>query len=241
MIEHSLPELEEHEGITVIRDTLVGGTKSRYLWQLFLHHHEVVYASSAEGTAQVALAACAQRWGKRAVIFGPARATPHPRQLQAQALGATFVAVKPGYLNVCQSKAKAWATKHGSHCLPFGAVTPQACPTIAETALALRIKPKYVWAASGSGTLISGLRKAWPTAEAHCVQVGHQLSPEQAAGAEVHDSGFKYSWAAPAEWAPFDADPHYELKGWHALKQWRDKAKPKGSVLFWCVTGSAQA
>lgn len=239
-IKHYAPEIEMHEGVTVVRDTLEGGTKARYLWQLFIRHDEIVYASSAEGTAQVALAACAKRWDKKAVIYGPARKVLHPRQVEAIKLGADYRPVKPGYMSVCAAKARRHAEARGSYLLPFGAVTPDATDVIADTANTLKVKPDFVWCASGSGTLIKGLVKAWPRAQHHVCQVGHQLTPEEVGGATIHESLFKYGWAAPANFAPFDCDAHYERKGFYALKQWMTQHKPKGKVLFWSVMSSSE-
>src|SRR4029079_15181584 len=93
------PIVMEHEGVLVVRDDLFpGGTKARFLGQLFNGAEEIVYASPAEGGAQVALATVARQLGKRATIFLARRSKPHPRTLQAKKLGAKIVPVAPGYL-----------------------------------------------------------------------------------------------------------------------------------------------
>jgi hypothetical protein len=51
------PVIIEHDGVLVVRDDLfTGGTKARFLGMMFNGADEVVYASPAEGGAQVALA-----------------------------------------------------------------------------------------------------------------------------------------------------------------------------------------
>ena len=83
------PIVVEHEGVLVVRDDLFpGGTKARFLGMLFNGADEVVYASPAEGGAQVALATVARNLGKGATIFVARRANPHPRTIQAAKLGA---------------------------------------------------------------------------------------------------------------------------------------------------------
>ena len=80
------PVVVLHDGVFVVRDDLYdGGTKARYVAQLFNEADEVVYASPAEGGAQFALATVARSLGKRATIFVAARAKPHPRTLQVTA------------------------------------------------------------------------------------------------------------------------------------------------------------
>jgi hypothetical protein len=60
----STPIVMEHDGVLVVRDDLFpGGTKARFLGLLFNGGEEVVYASPAEGGAQVALATVARRLG----------------------------------------------------------------------------------------------------------------------------------------------------------------------------------
>jgi hypothetical protein len=71
--------VEVNHGVLVVRDDLFpGGTKVRFIPALFDHANEVAYASSAEGGAQCALALVARVLGKRATIFVPERAKPHP-------------------------------------------------------------------------------------------------------------------------------------------------------------------
>ena len=155
------PTVVKHHGVFVVRDDLYpGGTKARFIAQLFCEGaEEVVYASSAEGGAQVALATVARSLGKRATIFAAARANPHPRQLEARRLGAKFVPVKPGYLNVVQARAREYCTKTKALLAPFGMRIPGCLDVIATAARKIDIKPAEVWVAAGSGTLATALRR----------------------------------------------------------------------------------
>jgi hypothetical protein len=102
----------EHEGVLVVRDDLFpGGTKARFLAMLFNGAEEVVYASPAEGAAQVALATVARNLNKRATIFVARRAKPHPRTIEASNLGAKVVSIAPGYLSVVQSRARQYCKR----------------------------------------------------------------------------------------------------------------------------------
>ena len=76
------PIIQTHHGIAVVRDDLFpGGTKARFIAQVFDGVQEAVYASPPEGGAQTAIATVARRLGKRATIFVAARTRPHPRTL----------------------------------------------------------------------------------------------------------------------------------------------------------------
>jgi hypothetical protein len=60
---------------------------------------QVVYASPAEGGAQVALATVARLLSKQATIFVAHRAKPHARIVEAAKLGAKVINIAPGYLS----------------------------------------------------------------------------------------------------------------------------------------------
>jgi hypothetical protein len=232
------PVVEEHQGVLVVRDDLFpGGTKARFIAKLFDHTDEVAYASSAEGGAQSALAYVAQELSKRATIFVPERAVPHPRQLESRRLGAKVVPVKPGYLTVVQKHAREYCQASGATPAPFGMRIPGCIDVIADTARQINCKPSQVWCAGGSGTLAIALRRAWPGAELHVVQVGHELTSTDVAGAVIHVYPRKYGWAAPAGSTPFPADPHYEAKAWQVSQAQRARI---GSILFWNAMGPAQ-
>lgn len=229
--------LEEFHGIHVVRDDLLpGGTKTRYLIELFRDPEisELVYASPAEGGAQTALAKCAAETGKQATIFVAKRAQPHPRALACKAMGAKVVQISPGYLSVVQARAKKYCDKTGAGLVPFGADMPEAIDIIAKAAKSLEIEPDEVWCAAGSGVLMRGLTAAWPNAKRHAVQIGRKLSPDEVAGAKIHVHPLKFAQEAKAR-PPFPSDPHYDAKAWETCKA----CHGGGLVVFWNVAGPA--
>jgi hypothetical protein len=146
------PITEEHEGVLVVRDDLFpGGTKARFLPTLFEDANEIVYASSAQGGAQYSLAYVANKLGKRATIFSPARKVPHPRQLEACRFGAQVIPVKPGYLSLCIARALKYCEETGAKLAPFGMSSGGCIEIIADAARLINCKPKQVWCAAGSG------------------------------------------------------------------------------------------
>lgn len=229
------PIVENHSGIAVVRDDLFkGGTKARFLPNLFRYADEVVYASPAEGGAQTALAHTAAALGKRATIFVAKRAKPHPRALEAKRVGAKVMQVTPGYLSVVQARAREYCRRTGALLAPFGVDMPEAIERIAEAARATGMAPDEVWCASGSGVLARGLAKAWPKARRHVVEVGRTLSPRDVAGATIHKAGVPFS-VAIKERPPFPSCPHYDAKAWRVCLRRRGE----GVVVFWNVTGPA--
>ena len=231
------PLVEEHHGIGVVRDDLFpGGTKARFIARMFENTDEIVYASPAQGGAQFALAYVAMQLTKNATIFVANRRVPHPRQIEARRLGAKYVLVKEGRLNVVQARARAYAAEVGATLAPFGFDAPEAIEIIGAAAAAIGESPDEVWCAAGSGTLCRALRTAWPSASHVAVAVGRDIDPATVGGARVirYPAPFEHhSLTLP----PFPSDPHYDAKAWEIC---RLKHKAGARVLFWNVTGPAQ-
>jgi hypothetical protein len=219
----------------VVRDDLFpGGTKARFLGIMFEGVNEVVYASPAEGGAQVALATVAGQLGKQATIFVARRASPHPRTVEAAQLGAKIISVAPGYLSVVQARAREYCARTGARLMPFGGDMPEALNTIAAAARAIGVEPDEVWCASGSGVLARGLAAAWPHARRHAVQVGRTLAPQDVASAIIHVYPAPFGRSARSK-TPFPCDAGYEAKAWEVTMA----HKGAGRIVFWNVTGTA--
>jgi hypothetical protein len=236
VVEIPAPVLEEHAGVLVVRDDLVpGGTKARYLAGLFAQHDRVAYASPAYGGAQLALAYCARAANKEAVIFVAKRKDPHPRTLEARAVGARVFQVPHGYLSNVQAKAKLFAGEQGAHYLEFGGESEQALEAIAAAARVVweqRGPFDEVWCAAGSGVLTRGLQRGMPDAGVFfAVQVGRDV--DRPGRAKVIPAGLPFEREDRRE-APFPSCPNYDRKAWHACTQRRGNG---ARVLFWNVMG----
>ena len=160
------PIIYMHHRIAGVRDDLfLGGTKARFIAQVFDGVHEAVYASPPEGGAQTAIATVARRLGKRATIFVAARTRPHPRTLKAARLGAKVVPISPGYLSVVQSRAREYCRNTGASLIPFGAEIPGAVEAIAAAARLAAFEPEEndrlpLGAGFGSGGEVLGEAEA---------------------------------------------------------------------------------
>lgn len=227
-----LPPLvtEEHEGFVVVRDDLLaGGTKVRAMLPLISAQasDEIVYASPAQGYAQVALAIVCGMLGKRATIFTAKRKKLHPLTLKAKDAGAKIVMVPHGYLNVVQSRARAYCEKVGAHYVPFGVEHDSAMNGISAAARSLPFEPKEVWTVAGSGVLTRSLQAAWPSAEFHAVVVGKKDSNTGRAARYLHPFAFeKDAKLLP----PFPSARNYDAKCWEYMKLHASKG-----ALFWNV------
>lgn len=227
------PIVQTIDGVRVVRDDLFpGGTKTRYIGDLFKDADEVVYASPCQGGAQFALAFVAHQLGKKATLFVAKRKQPHDRAFEAKRLGAQVIQVPCGYLNVVQARAKQYCEETGAKLAPFGMDVPSAVDVISRAALATGEQPDEVWCAGGSGVLGRSLRRAWPKAKIYVVMVGRDAAP--VAGAEHIRFPKPFEWKAAQP--PFPSDPHYDAKAWQMCQTRRNRG---ASVLFWNVTGPA--
>ena len=224
------PVIEEHAGVLVVRDDLLpGGTKMRALLPLMQAQAaaEFVYASPAQGYAQVALAHCARLLGRRATVFTAARKVPHPLTMAAADAGAAVVPVPCGYLSVVQARARAYAAERGAHLVPFGADAAASLGAIAEAAAATGLEPAEVWSVAGSGVLTRALQRAWPRARFVAVVVGREGCDTGRARRIVHPLPFE---RAAKVRPPFPSAPGYDAKAWEYI---RAEAGP--GALFWNV------
>lgn len=225
-----IPVVEEHEGFVVVRDDLLpGGTKMRAILALMQEQavDEFVYASPAQGYAQLALAHCARLLGKKATVFTAARKVLHPLTQAAADAGASIVPVPGGYLSVVQARARTYAIERGACLVPFGVNAVASMEAITEAAVSTGLAPKEVWTVAGSGVLTRALQRAWPQAQFVAVVVGKKGCDTGLARRIVHPLPFERPTKVMP---PFPSASHYDAKAWEYLC-----AEGKSGALFWNV------
>ena len=235
--EDSLPSpvIEEHEGIQVVRDDLLGGgSKIRFADYLIQSQPEIeewVYGSSpATGYAQISLSYLCRKYGKKAVIFMAERAWDklHDYQIEALKVGADMKWVPNGMLSVTEKRARDYVEQDPKvrRLLPIGFHHDTVIASIIRVALSIDIRPNEVWTVGSSGTLTRGLQLAWPDADFHCVTVGHKGDYGRA-----KTYGCEIPFNKPAKVIPpFPSAITYDAKAWEYIKQ---HASP--GALFWNV------
>jgi hypothetical protein len=246
-VSFGVPSLQRLTGdLVVVRDDLLaGGTKVRSFADLYRYHSHVVYASPAQGGAQLALAHAAKCYGATATVFVAKRKDPHPRTLAAKTAGADVWQVPHGYLNVVQARARDYAADHKAYLLPFGGDTVQAHRILRETAESVRaallasddFAVDEVWCAAGSGTLSRALQAAFPGSDHYAVQVGRELTVDAAGKATVVHHPLPFDQRSDAD-CPFPSDPHYDRKAWDVCSKTYAAREHKPHILFWNVLGN---
>lgn len=235
------PIVQQFGNVSVVREDLIpGGTKARFVDQMFAEADELVYASPTQGGAQTALALAANRLGKKLTLFVAASKNWHPRLKLSAELGAEIIQVKMGYLTNVQAKARTYANSrrflrnHRVVNLEFGFGSDWVIHGIAAAARHIPT-PKQLWCAAGSGTLARGLALAWPDVPRFVVQCGHKLTPIESGGGVVVVYPRPYAYQETKE-PPFPSDPTYERKAYLTMLD-HIGATP---ATFWNTAASGQ-
>lgn len=230
------PVIETINGIKVVRDDLLeGGTKRRALRPIMAASpaQEFVYAATAVGYGQLALALAARDMGRQATIFVAHRRQRHPLTQAAAAAGATIVEVtkSPAFLPQVAREAQLYVAsqpRYKAQLLPLGFDSAHFRFQLTHTAMELKLRPREVWAVIGSGALISSLQDAWPKAKFHGVCVGRL--PE-VKNVEVHRAPEDFMQKAKGP-PPFPSAPHQDAKVWQFVRE-----RAGRGALFWNVAG----
>lgn len=235
------PIVQAHEGVIVVReDVIAGGTKRRFVDPFVASRasdfDEFVYATTAFGGAQIALAHACARAKRRAVVFVAKRGELHARTLEAQIAGANIIEVPMGFLSNVQAKARAYcAIRPRSFLMPFGFDSPEARAAIRDAAQHVRArigKVGEVWCAAGSGTLIASLRDADLGARYIGVAVGRDHANQPPLISFIrHAQPFGADAREPP---PFPSCSNYDAKVWSYA---RERARRGVRALFWNVMG----
>lgn len=218
----------------VVRDDETpGGTKARVIGPLLEGVSEAVYASPAEGFAQVALAHACRERGIRATVFVAERRKPHPNTVAAARAGAIIHPERPGYFSVIKKRAADYCEESGARLLPFGLDAEPVLEEIEHLARSIwpvNRPPMEVWCVAGSGVLARGLARAWPGARHRCVQIGRQLLPDDVpASAEVFEAPEAFARDAEIP-PPFPSCSNYDAKAWRFILR-----HAVDGALFWNV------
>jgi len=248
------PVLEEHQGITVVRDDLLhAGTKVRAIDYLIGHdpkyqHVEewVLGSCPAQGYAQISLPSVCNKYGKKAVLFVAKRNINnlHPYQKRGIDLGAKYNWVENGMLAVTQKRARDYVAEKPNTrmMLPMGLEHPAVFGSFIKVARDLfpGRNPDYVWSAGSSGTLNRSLQMAYPNAEVHVVSCGHKMSEREIGRAIYHRCEYKFEKETPhSERPPFPSALAYDAKVWKPLQEWRltNNINSSKMILLWNVGG----
>lgn len=232
------PTIEQHSGITVVREDLCeGGSKIRFLPYLVGNAKEIVFGGPFCGGAPYALSVWGKKKGVKISLFYAKRKELHKRQALAKQNGAIIHEVPFGYMSNVQAKARAYAKENGALFLPLGFDVPEACDPFVSymRSVGQSVGPvDEIWCATGSGMLARCLSEAFPQTKIHGVIVGlksrNQKQPFKS-NVVLHETVYDFQQETKAP-APFPCCPNYDRKAWELMTR-----MGKGKILFWNVLG----
>lgn len=229
------PIVIEHEGVKVVRDDLIVGTKTRAgdLIASKINNDTIVYSQPRVGLAGVSLLDVAKHHNKKVVLFMPASKRISLHQACCIERGAIPIFERIAAMPILNIKAKEWADKHNAFFIPLGLKHELATAAIVHTASKIS-EPEEVYVAISTGVLSRALQIAWPNAKFTCVAVARNLKAGELGRASVISEPLEFMQEEPIQ-PPFPTVRTYDAKVWKYI--------PKNTgrnILMWNVGAEPQ-
>lgn len=184
----------------------------------------VTYVAPRVGHAPDAIAALAQMYGKRAIMFIPAckELSPHQRALLAYP-NVELKFFKIAAMPVLNKYAREWSEEFGATFIPFGlSKTPvitaglmNMCDRLTER---LGQQPSAAVMAVSTGTMIRGLQIGWPDAAMFGVAVARNLKKGEIGRGMVCSHHLPFlSNEVMENQPPFESTSNYDAKAWRTF------------------------
>ena len=229
------PRIVEHEGIRVVRDDDLVGSKVRggdcLISSLPRHIDTIVYVQPRTGLAGVSILDVAKRHNKAVRLFMPSskRISHHQACCIEQGAEASFhrIAAMPNLNKI----AKDWADqKENAFFVPLGLKHRMVTAGMVKVASQIK-EPDVVYVATSTGVLTRSLQIAWPNAEFISVAVSRNMKAGELGRAKVISEPRAFTAHESKEnLPPFPNIDTYDGKVWKYI--------PKNSgqdILFWNV------
>ena len=226
------PVVTQHDGVNVVRDDLLTGSKVRggdFLVSK-VKEKRLVYVQPRTGLAGVSLLDVCKRHNKDLTLWMPSskRISAHQACCIEQGCDARFarIAAMPNLNRI----AKMWAEENEAFFIPLGLKHEFVTAGIINTALKMP-EPEEVWTVVSTAVLTRALQIAWPNAKFHAVAVARNMKAGEIGRAEIISAPEPFVKAIkPHEEPPFPSVNTYDGKAWRYI--------PKNTgrnILFWNV------
>lgn len=226
------PVVVEHDGVRVVRDDLIIGTKTRAgdLLASKINHHTVVYSQPRTGLAGVSLLDVAKHHNKRVVLFMPASKQVSHHQACCIERGAEVHFKRIAAMPILNQIAEKWAGDNDAFFVPIGLRHELATAGIVHAASKID-PPDEVYVAISTGVLSRALQIAWPKAKFTCVAVARNLKAGELGRADVISEPLPFTTPEKAaNMPPFPAIGTYDAKVWKYIPK-----NTKRNILMWNV------
>ena len=229
---HPTPVVIEHDGVRVVRDDVIEGTKARAADHLLakVSAERLVYVQPRTGLAGVSLLNAAQHHNRKVTLFMPSSKRISLHQACCIERGADPIFKRIAAMPNLNKIAKEWSEENGAYFIPLGLRHELATAAIVHTAFQVP-EPEEVYVAISTGVLTRALQIAWPNAKFTSVAVARNLKAGEAGPAEVISEPLEFQQREKDEnLPPFPTVETYDGKVWKYI--------PKNSgrdILMWNV------
>ena len=226
------PVVIEHDGVRVVRDDLITGTKVRggdFLASR-IDEERMVYVQPRTGLAGPSLLDVCRRRDKKLTLWMPAskRISYHQAVCIEQGAEARFARIAA--MPVLNKYAKEWAEANGHFFIPLG--LKHECVTAGIIDAARKIpEPDEVWTVVSTAVLSRALQIAWPNAKFKAVAVSRNMKAGELGRADVISAPEAFQKGVkPDEEPPFPCVNTYDGKAWRYIPKNTGK-----NILMWNV------
>ena len=176
---YGMPVVMEHEGVRVVRDDLITGSKVRggdaLISSLPEHIDTIVYVQPRTGLAGVSILDVAKRHGKKVKLFMPSSKQISHHQACCIERGADVEFHRIAAMPNLNKIAKEWADERpNAFFVPLGLKHELVTAGMVKTAMKIP-EPEEVYVATSTGVLTRSLQIAWPNAKFTSVCVSRNM------------------------------------------------------------------
>ena len=221
-----------HDGIRVVRDDLIIGTKQRSadLLMSTIKEDTVAYVQPRTGLAGVCILKAAKRYNKKVRLYMPSskRISHHQACCIEQGADVSFhrIAAMPNLNKIASEDAK----KNGYFFIPLGLKHKLVTAGLVKIARTL-VHPTEVYTVISTGVLSRALQIAWPDAKFTAVAVARNMKAGETGRAELISAPEAFTKSIKEEeMPPFPSIGTYDAKAWRYIPKNTGK-----NILFWNV------
>tara|TARA_R110002096_G_scaffold69149_1_gene166324 strand:- start:9936 stop:10802 length:867 start_codon:yes stop_codon:yes gene_type:complete len=233
------PVVISHDGVRVVRDDMLVGSKVRggdcLISTLPESIDTIVYCQPRFGLAGVSLLDVAKRHGKKVKLFMPASKQISHHQAACIERGAEAEFLRIAAMPNLNLAAKKWADQHdNAFFVPLGLKHELVTAGFVKVASTIP-EPDDVWTVLSTGVLHRSLQIAWPNAKFHGVAVARNMKAGEVGHDRIISHPLQFTQPVKQEdMPPFPCIAEYDAKGWKPAVEYA-KANPTRDVLFWNV------
>lgn len=233
--------LNDHEGLTVVRDDLISGSKCRFADLLVqsIKEDTIVYVQPRVGLAGVSILNIAKRYNKKVVLFMPASKKISHHQAVCIERGAIPKFRRIAAMPVLNKYAKDWAKANNAYFVPLGLkhelVVAGAAKVARNISEYYQKVPDVCFVATSTGVLVRGLQLGWPSTKFYAVTVARNMKSGELGRAEPIIEPLEFQTPEKKiNQPPYPTVLTYDAKAWKYAKEYKAK-NPNENVWIWNV------